>query len=153
MEPIEFVLVAIAIPFLSKYVEKPGEKLGENTTKQLANLWDRIKALPNNTFTMLKPSQQEPFPNDFEAAIKEMEAAANQNPGLKQDIIDVVAVVTEEHPTEVQSIKDEFDRNKLQGITAKTINALFQGNISGGNVGNTGGLQGNTINIKGDMNF
>ena len=153
MEPIELAFVAIVIPFLSKYVEKPGEKLGENTTKQLANLWDRIKALPDNTFTMLKPSQQEPFPNDFEAAIKEMEAAANQNPGLKQDIIDVVAVATEEHPTEVQSIKDEFDRNKLQGITAKTINALFQGNISGGNVGNTGGLQGNTINIKGDMNF
>ena len=38
MEPIEFALVAIAIPFLSKYVEKPGEKLGENTTKQLAKL-------------------------------------------------------------------------------------------------------------------
>ena len=154
MEPIEFVLVAIAIPFLSKYVEKPGEKLGENTTKQLANWWDRIKALPDNTFTILKPSQQEPFPNDFEAAIKEMEAVANQNPQLKQDIINVVAVATEEHPTEVQSIKDEFDRNKLQGITAKTINALFQGNnISGGNVGNTGGFQGSTINIQGDMNF
>ena len=153
MEPIEFVLVAIAIPFLSKYVEKPGEKLGENTTKQLANWWDRIKALPDNTFTILKPSQQEPFPNDFETTIKEMEAVANQNPQLKQDIIDVVAAATEEHPKEVQSIKDEFDRNKLQGITAKTINALFQGNISGGNVGNTGGLQGNTINIKGDMNF
>ena len=152
MEPIEFVLVAIAIPFLSKYVEKPGEKLGENTTKQLANWWDRIKALPDNTFTILKPSQQEPFPNDFEAAIKEMEVVANQNPRLKQDIIDVVAVATEEHPTEVQSIKDEFDRNKLQGITAKTINALFQGNISGGNVGNTGGLQSNKINVQGDFN-
>jgi len=38
MELIEFALVAIAIPFLSKYVEKPGEKLGENTTKQLAKL-------------------------------------------------------------------------------------------------------------------
>ena len=153
MEPIELAFVAIVIPFLSKYVEKPGEKLGENTTKQLAKLWGRIKALPDNTFTILKPSQQEPFPNDFETTIKEMEAVANQNPQLKQDIINVVAVATKEHPTEVQSIKDEFDRNKLQGITAKTINALFQGNISGGNVGNTGGLQGNTINIKGDMNF
>jgi len=154
MEPIELAFVAIVIPFLSKYVEKPGEKLGGNTTKQLAKLWGRIKALPDNTFTILKPSQQEPFPNDFEAAIKEMEAAANQNPGLKQDIIDVVAVATEEHPTEVQSIKDEFDRNKLQGITAEKINDVFQGNtISGGNIGNTGVFQNNTINIKGDMNF
>ena len=44
MEPIEFALVAIAIPFLSKYVEKPGERLGEHTTKQLAKLWRSIKA-------------------------------------------------------------------------------------------------------------
>ncbi|MCL2928853.1 MAG: hypothetical protein MGG37_12975 [Trichodesmium sp. MAG_R01] len=86
--------------------------------------------------------------------MKEMEAAANQDPELKQDIIDVVAVATDENPTEIQSIKDELNRNKLQGITAKKNNAVLQGNnISGGNVGNTGGFQGNTINIQGDMNF
>ena len=58
MEPIELAFVAIVISFLNKYVEKPGEKFGENTTKQLANLWDRIKALPDNTFTILKSSHQ-----------------------------------------------------------------------------------------------
>ena len=99
MEPIEFALAAIVIPFLSKYVEKPGERLGENTTKQLAKLWNNIKAMPDNTFVALKPSQEKPFPEDFETAIREMEMVANQNPRLKQDIIDVVAVAKEEHPT------------------------------------------------------
>ena len=146
MEPIEFALVAIAIPFLSNYVEKPGEKLGENTTKQLAKLWGHIRAMPASTFVALKPSRENPFPEDFELAIREMEMVANQNPGLKQDIIDVVAVAKEEHPTEVKRIEAEFDRNKLQGITAEKINAVFQGNtISGGNVGNTGVFQNNTI--------
>ena len=81
MEPIEFALVAIAIPFLSKYVEKPGEKLGEHTTKQLAKLWNSIRALPENTFVALRPLQKNPFPEDFELAIREMEMVANQNPG------------------------------------------------------------------------
>ena len=146
MEPIEFALVAIAIPFLSKYVEKPGERLGEHTTKQLAKLWRSIKALPENTFVTLRPSQENPFPEDFELAIREMEMVANQNPGLKQDIIDVVAVAKEEHPTEVKIIEAEIDRNKLQGITAEKINAVFQGStISGGNIRNTGVFQDTTI--------
>ena len=152
MEPIEFALVAIAIPFLSKYVEKPGERLGEHTTKQLAKLWRSIKALPENTFVTLRPSQENPFPEDFELAIREMEMVANQNPGLKQDIIDVVAVAKEEHPTEVKIIEAEIERNKLQGITAEKINAVFQGNtISGGNVGNTGVFQNPTI--EGGVHF
>jgi hypothetical protein len=152
MEPIEFALVAIAIPFLSKYVEKPGEKLGEHTTKQLAKLWNSIRALPEHTFVALRPSQENPFPEDFELAIKEMEMVANQNPGLKQDIIDVVAVAKEEHPTEVKIIEAEIDRNKLQGITAEKINAVFQGNtISGGNVGNKGVFQNATI--EGGVHF
>lgn len=152
MEPIEFALVAIAIPFLSKYVEKPGEKLGEHTTKQLAKLWNSIRALPENTFVALRPLQENPFPEDFELAIRDMEIVANQNPGLKQDIIDVVAVAREEHPTEVKIIEAEIEKNKLQGITAEKINAVFQGNtISGGNVGNTGVFQNTTI--EGGVHF
>ena len=138
--------------FLSKYVEKPGERLGEHTTKQLAKLWRSIKALPENTFVTLRPSQENPFPEDFELAIREMEMVANQNPGLKQDIIDVAIVAQKEHSTEVQRIMAEIDKNKSQGITAEKNNAVFQGNIiSGGNVGNTGGVQGNTI--QGDVIF
>jgi hypothetical protein len=108
MEPIEFALVAIAIPFLSKYVEKPGEKLGEHTTKQLAKLWNSIRALPENTFVALRPLQENPFPEDFELAIREMEKVANQNPGLKQDVIDVAVVAQKEHPEEVQRIIAEI---------------------------------------------
>ena len=146
MEPIEFALAAIVIPFLSKYVEKPGERLGENTTKQLAKLWNNIKAMPDNTFVALKPSQEKPFPEDFEAAIREMEMVANQNPGFKQDIIDVVAMAKEEHPAEVKSIEAEIDKNKLQGVTVEKINAVFQGStISGGNIRNTGVFQNTTI--------
>ena len=149
MEFLKECIVAITISLLNKYLEKPGEKLGEKTTEQLVKLLHSIKALPENTFKILKPSQQESFPDDFEAAIKELETVANQNPELKQDIIDVVAAAKEEHPTEVQSIKDKVNRNKLQGITAEKINAVVQGgNISGGNVGNTGMFQ-----VQGDNNI
>ena len=150
----ETILTGIFVNLLSKPIEKIVEKFGEHTSKKLANFNDKHKSIVKKTFTIFKPSQEEPFPKDFETAIKEMEAAANQNPKLKQDIIDVVAVATDENPTEIQSIKDELNRNKLQGITAKKNNAVLQGNnISGGNVGNTGGFQGSTINIQGDMNF
>ena len=114
MELIKLVFVAIIILFLSKYTQKPGKRLWENTTKQLAKLWDMVKAVLNNTFVDLKPSQQEPFPNDFEAAIKEMEAIVNQNPDLKQNIIDLVAEIKEEHSTRIKNIKDKVDKNKLQ---------------------------------------
>ena len=114
MELIKLVFVAIIILFLSKYTQKLVKRLWENTTKQLAKLWDMVKAVLNNTFVTLKPSQQEPFPNDFEAAIKEMEAIVNQNPDLKQDIIDLVAEIKEEHSTKIQNIKDKVDKNKLQ---------------------------------------
>ena len=35
--------------------------------------------MPKSTFVTLKPSQDNPFPKDFEAAIKEMKRATNQN--------------------------------------------------------------------------
>ena len=33
------------------------------------------------------------------------------------------------------------------------LSKLQGNNISGGNVGNTGGFQGSTINVQGDLNF
>ena len=139
MEPIEFAL-AIAIPLLSKYLEKPGEKLGEQTTKQLAKLCNSIKALPENTFVALRPLQKNPFPEDFEPAIREMKRVANQNPELKQDIIDVVAVAQREHPTEVKIIEAEIEKNKGQGPTvnnyaklSESLKNLFQGNVFNNN--------------------
>jgi hypothetical protein len=35
--------------------------------------------MPKSTFVTLKSSQDNPFPEDFEAAIKEMKRATNQN--------------------------------------------------------------------------
>ncbi|MDT9341659.1 hypothetical protein VV11_020415 [Trichodesmium erythraeum 21-75] len=35
--------------------------------------------MPKSTFVTLKPSQDNPFPEDFEAAIKEMKRVTNQN--------------------------------------------------------------------------
>ena len=152
MEFLKECTVAITISLWSKYLEKSGEKLGERTNKQLAKLLNNIEAMPDNTFSVLKPSQERPFPKDFEAVTREMMKVANQNPGLKRDIIEVVAVAREEHPTYVNSIEAEIDSHKLQGITAEKINAVFQGNtISGGNVGNTGVFQNTTI--QGDVKF
>ena len=108
--------------------------------------------MPDNTFVALKPSQEKPFPEDFETAIREMEMVANQNPEFKQDIIDVVAMAKEEHPAEVKSIEAEIDKNKLQEVTVEKINAVLQGNnISGGNVSNTGIFQDTTI--EGSVHF
>ena len=131
MEPIELSVAAIAYSFLVKYVEKAGEGLSEKTFEQAGKLWQRVKAMPENTFAALKPAQENPFPEDFERAIRELEAVANKNPELNQDIIDVVAVAKEEHPEDVKNLE-------AKGVTAENIHALFQGStITGGNVGNT----------------
>ena len=60
-------------------MENLREKLGENGIKQLAKLWKTIRAMPENTFMALKPSQDGLFPENFEVAIKEIEKVANQN--------------------------------------------------------------------------
>ncbi|NEP04222.1 MAG: hypothetical protein F6K25_13165 [Okeania sp. SIO2G4] len=155
MEPIELTAVAIAYHFLTKYVEKTGEGLAEKTTENLGKLWQGIKTMPANTFAALKPARENPFPGDFEQAIREMEAVANQNPELKQDIIDVVAVAKEEYPEYVKNLEAKLEEIKSQGITAEKINALFQGStITGGVVGNTGNFIGNTgTTIEGNVNF
>ncbi len=127
MEPIELTVAAIAYPFLVKYVEKAGEGLSEKTLEQAGKLWQRVKAMPADTFRALKPAQENPFPEDFERAIREMEAVANQNPELNQDIIDVVAVAREEHPEYVKNLEAKLEEMKSQGrVTAKNIHALFQ---------------------------
>jgi len=123
MEPI----VAIAYLVLNKYVEKTGEGLSEKTFELAGKLWQRIKGMSGNTFAALKPAQENLFPEDFEAAIRELEAAANQNPEFKQDIIDVVAVAREEHPEYVKNLEAKLEKMKSQGgVTAENINALFQ---------------------------
>ena len=127
--------LTLALSFL-KY---PIEKLGEKITKQWEKAYNWFKKPHNDAFKNFLRSSPE-------ATVKELEALANQNPEFKQDIINLVKAIEKEYPTEFQSIKDEFNRNKLQEINAKTINALFQGNISGGNVGNSGGTQIETQN-------
>ncbi|NET28362.1 hypothetical protein [Okeania sp. SIO1I7] len=135
MEPVELSVVAIAYPFLVKYVEKTGEGLGEKTTEQLVKLWQRVKGMPANTFRALKPAQENPFPEDFGAAIREMEAVANQNPEFKQDIMNVVAVAKEEYPEDVKNLEAKLEEIKSQGVTAEKIGALFQhSTISGSKV-------------------
>ena len=127
MEPIELTAAAIAYSFLIKYVEKAGEGLSEKTLEQVGKLWQRVKGMPGETFRALKPAQENPFPEDFERAIREMEAVANQNPEFKQDIIDVVAVAKEEHPEYVKNLEAKLEQMKSQGtVTAENINALFQ---------------------------
>ncbi|MGD1717626.1 hypothetical protein [Dapis sp. BLCC M172] len=153
MEPIELTAAAIAYPFLVKYVEKAGEGLSEKTLEQAGKLWKRVKGMPADTFCALKPAQENPFPEDFEQAIREMEAVANQNSELNQDIIDVVAVAKEEHPEDVKNLEAKLEKIKSQGVTAEKINALFQGStITGGNVGDTGIVGNKTVKIK-EVNF
>ncbi|NES68154.1 MAG: hypothetical protein F6K24_24405, partial [Okeania sp. SIO2D1] len=137
---------AIAYHFLTKYVEKAGEGLSEKTFKQTGKLWQRVKGMPGNTFRALKPAQENPFPEDFGEAIRELEAVANQNPEFKQDIIDVVAVAKEEYPEYVKNLEAKLEKIKSRGITAKRINALFEeSTITADNVGNTG-IVGNKSN-------
>lgn len=108
--------------------------------------------MPGNTFAALKPAQENPFPEDFEVAIREMEAVANQNSEFKQDIIDVVAVAKEEHPEYVKNLEAELEKIKLQGITTEKIGALFdQSTITGAIVGSPEAFKGSTIG--GDVIF
>ena len=150
MEPIELTAAAIAYPFLVKYLEKTGEGLSEKTLEQAGKLWRRVKRMPGDTFRALKPAQENPFPEDFEAAIRELETVANQNPEFQQDIIDVVAVAKEEYPEDVKNLEAKLEEIKSQGVTAENINALFQGSpITGGNVVNA---RDNVANITGNEN-
>jgi hypothetical protein len=148
MEPIELTAAAIAYSLFIKYVEKTGEGLSERTLEQVGKLWQRVKGMPAGTFGALKPGRENPFAEDFEEAIREMEAMAQQNPEFKQDIIDVVAVAKEEHPEYVKNLEAKLEKRRSQGVTAKKINALFQkSTISGNFVGSTG------TTIHGDINF
>ena len=121
-------------------MEKTGEGLGEKTLEQVGKLWQRVKAMPVDTFGALKPARENPFPEDFEQAIWEMEAVANQNPEFKQDIIDVVAVAEEENPEYIQKIEAELEK----------INALFRRSTITGGVLNTESGQYNQANQQGD---
>ena len=143
MEPIELGLAAIAIPFLTKYVEKTGEGLGEKTVEQVDKLWQLIQRNPAGTLPALKSAETEAFPVDFDRAIQELETAANEDPEFKQAVIDVVEVAKQESPEYVKNLEAEIEKIKSQGVTAEKINALFQGStISGGVSGNTGDIRG-----------
>ena len=146
MEPIELTFAAIAYHFLTKYMEKTGEGLGEKTTEQLGKLWQRIKGMPADTFGALKPAQENPFPEDFEQAIREMEAVANHNPEFNQDIIDVVEVAREEHSEYVKNLEAKLEQMKSQGsVTAKDIGALFQGSTITGSSVNRDNKENNVV--------
>ncbi|NEO54516.1 MAG: hypothetical protein F6K54_16360 [Okeania sp. SIO3B5] len=147
MEPIEVGLVAIAYSFLTKYVEKTGEGLGEKTLEQAGKLWQLIQRKPTGTLPALKSAETEAFPVDFDRAIKELEAAANEDPEVKQAVIDVVEVAKQESPEDVKNIEAEIEKIKSQGVTAEKINALFQAKtISGKFVGHTEVIKDSTIN-------
>ncbi|NEN91450.1 MAG: hypothetical protein F6K48_22105 [Okeania sp. SIO3H1] len=141
MEPIELGLAAIAIPFLTKYVEKTGEGLGEKTLEQAGKLWQLIQRKPAGTLPVLKSAETEAFPVDFNRAIQELETAANEDQEVKQAVIDVVEVAKQESPEDVKNIEAEIEKIKSQGVTAEKINALFQGStMSGGNIVESGNI-------------
>lgn len=149
MEPIELTAAAIALPFLTKYMEKAGEGLGEKTAEQVGKLWQLIQRKPEDITPVLKSAETE-FPVDFGQAILELEAAANQDTEINQAVIDVAKVAKEENLEDVKKIEAGVKEIKSQGVTAEKINALFQGStISGGavNTGDnyTGVFQNNTI--------
>ncbi|MDJ0518389.1 MAG: hypothetical protein QNJ74_19760 [Trichodesmium sp. MO_231.B1] len=154
MEPIEIGLVAIAVPFLTKYVEKTGEGLGEKTLEQVDKFWQLIQRKPVEILPALKSAETEAFPVDFERAIQELEVAANKDPEVKQAVIDVVEVAKQESSEYVKNLESEVKKIKDQGITAEKINTLFQAQTisgkfignSGESIGDTGVFENNTIN-------
>ena len=144
MEPIEFGLAAIATHFLTKYAEKTGEGLGEKTLEQVGKFWQLIQRKPAGTLPALKSAETEAFPVDFDRAIQELEAAANQDPEVKQAVIDVVEVAKQENSEYVKNLESEIEKIKSQGPTvqnygklAETIRNVIQGNtFHGGEGGN-----------------
>ena len=115
----------ILFTYFAKY---PAEKLGEKITTEC------------NKFLGW-------FNKPHEVTEKEIEALANQNPKFKQDVINLVEVLKKECPTEFQSTMDKLDGNKSQETKTEKNNTVIQGNnISGGNVGNSGGTQIGTQN-------
>ncbi|MDJ0554082.1 MAG: hypothetical protein QNJ68_06525 [Microcoleaceae cyanobacterium MO_207.B10] len=152
MEPIEIV-VAIAVPFLTKYAEKTGESLGEKTLKQVDKFWQLIQRKPVETLPTFKSAETEALPIDFERAIQELQTAANEDPEIKQAVIDVVNVAKQESSEYVKNIESEVEKIKFQGITAEKINTVLQAQTisgkfignSGESIGDTGVFENNTI--------
>ena len=110
------------ITVIASFLKHPAEKLGEKTTTEWNKFWRW-------------------FNEPHEATEKKMKALANQNPEFKQDIINLVKAIEKEYPTKFQSM-DNLDGNKSQETKTEKNNTVIQGNnISGGNVGNSGGTQ------------
>lgn len=53
MEPIELTAAAIAYSFVTKYMEKAGEGLGEKTAEQVGKLWQLIQRKPEDITPLL----------------------------------------------------------------------------------------------------
>ncbi|GGA31014.1 hypothetical protein [Okeania sp. KiyG1] len=135
MEPIELSLAVIATSFLTKYVEKTGEGLGEKTLEQAGKLWQLIQRKPAGSLPALKSAETEVFPVYINQAIKELEAAANEDQEVKQAVIDVVEVAKQENSEYVKNLESEIEKIKSQGPTvhnygklAETIRNVIQGN-------------------------
>ncbi|MGD1805124.1 hypothetical protein ACP6PL_06740 [Dapis sp. BLCC M126] len=142
MEPIELTAAAIALPFLTKYMEKAGEGLGEKTAEQVGKLWQVIQRKPADITPVLKSAETEAFPVDFGQAILELEAATNQDAEINQAVIDVAKVAKEESPEDVKKIEAEIEKIKAQGPTvqnygklAEEIRNVIQGNTFHGGPG------------------
>ncbi|WP_293077090.1 hypothetical protein [Okeania sp. SIO3B5] len=115
----------IAVPFVTKYVEKIGEALGEKTVKQMNKFWQLIQQKPAGILPTLKSAETEAFPIDFYQAIQELEAAANQDPEVKQALIDVVEVAKQEDSEYVNNLESEVEKIKSQGVTAKSSRSFL----------------------------
>ncbi|MEB3341262.1 MAG: hypothetical protein VKJ25_10870 [Okeania sp.] len=116
----------IAVPFVTKYVEKIGKALGEKSVKQVNKFWQLIQQKPAGILPSLKSAETEAFSIDFYQLIQELEVPANQDPEVKQALLDVVEVAKQENSQNVKKIENELEKIKLQRVTAEKINALFQ---------------------------
>lgn len=144
----DLAAILIAVPFVTKYVEKIGEALGENIVKQVNKFWQLIQQKPAGILPSLKFAETEAFPIDFYQAIQELEVAANQYPEVKQALIDVVEVAKQEDSQYVKKIENELEKIKFQRVTAEKINALFQeSTVSGVNIIDTGAIVSSDVSI------
>ena len=117
MEPVTLTTVATAIATIlfNKVIETSGENLGQLLWDKMQNLIARLKGQSDKILGFLEGSQQQPL--DYGAAVLELKALADNNPELAQAIKEVEAAANQESNLEFQQQLKEVreEANKLQG--------------------------------------
>jgi len=156
MEPLEIVVAALFVEFLTKAGEKTGETFGEKLFDQVGTLLQRLRGQSPQTVAAIEEAKEAPL--DFGQAVLEVKAVAETEPDIAEAVQQIGETIKEDSQLAsvmqkvIEEMKSPPSAVQNAGKLAEKINALFQGTtIYGNNEVKTGVF--NNSPIHGDVNF